>query len=129
MLAQGYGVIVNVVALEGEHPVEGQVVASTIAGGVAALTRALAVEWAGAGVRVVGISPGRHQGSGDEAPGAPGPALNEDLDAYRRRTPLGRLAAPSEIGQAVLFLVGSTASFITGEILPVDGGWRAYQLF
>jgi NAD(P)-dependent dehydrogenase (short-subunit alcohol dehydrogenase family) len=53
MLSHGSGVVLNVIALEGEHPVEGCVVSSAVAGGGAALTRALAIEWAASGVRVV----------------------------------------------------------------------------
>ena len=119
MLSHGSGVVLNVIALEGEHPVEGCVVSSAVAGGGAALTRALAIEWAASGVRVVAIAPG---------PFVAGQAENA-AGAHSRRTPLHRAAQPGEIGQAALFLVSSEASFITGEILPVDGGWRAYQLF
>jgi NAD(P)-dependent dehydrogenase (short-subunit alcohol dehydrogenase family) len=50
-------------------------------------------------------------------------AINSE--AIARRTPMGRMAEPIEIGQAISFLLSSHASFITGTVLPVDGGWTA----
>lgn len=79
------------------------------------LTRALAIEWGGDGVRVNAISPGyTRTAMTDMNP--------EDQNALlRRQSPLNRMAEPAEIAAPVLFLLGDGASFITGANLPVDG--------
>jgi meso-butanediol dehydrogenase / (S,S)-butanediol dehydrogenase / diacetyl reductase len=90
-------------------------------GAVAALTRSLAIDWAGAGVRVNGVAPGF-----TETPMTAG-SLGEPrlATAVRRRIPLGRVLAPVEIAHAAVFLASPAASAITGVVLPVDGGWTA----
>jgi NAD(P)-dependent dehydrogenase (short-subunit alcohol dehydrogenase family) len=90
------------------------------------LTQALGVEWAGRGVRVVGIAPGVVRTELVERIIAEGWA-SEHL--YRRRTPMHRLGTIEEIADAVLFLASDRARYITAETLRVDGGWVAYQLF
>jgi NAD(P)-dependent dehydrogenase (short-subunit alcohol dehydrogenase family) len=90
-------------------------------GGVAQLTKALAAAWAADGIRVNAVAPGwiateltrpLHE---DEAHGA----------SILARTPLGRWGAPEDVGGAVVFLCSEQAAFITGTILPVDGGYLA----
>jgi NAD(P)-dependent dehydrogenase (short-subunit alcohol dehydrogenase family) len=49
-----------------------------------------------------------------------------DLERLARRTPMGRLGASDEVAEAAVFLASDGASFITGEVLTVDGGWSAY---
>ncbi len=49
-----------------------------------------------------------------------------DADKLARRTPMGRIGTPGEIGEVAVFLASSAASFITDEILTVDGGWSSY---
>jgi NAD(P)-dependent dehydrogenase (short-subunit alcohol dehydrogenase family) len=91
--------------------------------GVLGLTRALSAEWARSGIRVNAV-----------APGYVNTALVADLtrkgmldaQAVSRRTPLGRMAEPSEIADAICFLASSRASYITGAVLPVDGGWTSF---
>ncbi|MGQ9814159.1 MAG: SDR family oxidoreductase [Candidatus Roseilinea sp.] len=51
------------------------------------------------------------------------------MDVFERRTPMRRLGTPEEIAEAVFFLAGDEASYITAETMRVDGGWVAYQLF
>lgn len=87
------------------------------------LTRVMAIEWAAAGVRVNAIAPGYV-----ETEIVKGLAARGILDpaALSRRTPIGRLGTPEEIGEAAVFLASDTASFVTGEVLTVDGGWSAY---
>lgn len=87
--------------------------------GAIGLTRAAAVEVAGTGVRVNAIAPGstrRHEGKAQE---------ERRLKAAEQRVPLARLAEPKEIGGVVRWLCSSEASFITGEVLTIDGGWTA----
>jgi 3-oxoacyl-[acyl-carrier protein] reductase len=126
MLEQGSGVIVNVASVGGMKHIEGRVAYSVPKAGVIMLTQALGVEWAKRGVRVVGIAPGvvmteMVQKGIDEG--------TARLDAYIRRTPLRRLGTIEEIAEAVSFLASDEASYIVGEVMRVDGGWVAYQLF
>jgi NAD(P)-dependent dehydrogenase (short-subunit alcohol dehydrogenase family) len=123
MLARGQGVIVNVAAADGYRPIEGRVAYSVAQAGLIMLTQALGVEWAGRGVRVVGIAPGAV--TDENAP----IDIVTSPQAYERRTPLGRLGTVEEVAEAVLFLAGNEASYLTAETMRVDGGWVAYQLF
>jgi len=126
MLAQGAGVIVNIASVSGIQYIEGRVAYSVPKAALIMLTQALGIEWGKRGVRVVGVAPGvvmteMVQKSLDEGSGS--------LDAYQRRTPMRRLGTVDEVAEAVLFLAGEQASFIVGEVLRVDGGWAAYQMF
>lgn len=112
-LAGAQGAIVNIVDIHAERPLKGYVVYSVAKAGLAALTRALALELAPA-VRVNAVAPGTIAWPED---GQFEPAERERIVA---RTPLVRIGAPEEIAQAVHFL--ATAPFVTGQILPVDGG-------
>lgn len=90
-------------------------------GGVMQLTKALAVAWAGDGIRVNAVAPGwiRTPLTSD---------LYGDDVAGRRiidRTPMGRWGEPADVAGAVHFLAGDEARFITGAVLPVDGGYLA----
>jgi NAD(P)-dependent dehydrogenase (short-subunit alcohol dehydrogenase family) len=124
MLRTGGGSIVCLSSISG---VAGQKSQSTygpakfVASG---LTKHLAVEWADRGIRVNAVAPGtirtdRVRSLLDE-PGGP-----EYLEEIERMHPLGRLGEPEEVAQAIAFLASDQASFITGAILPVDGGYLA----
>ena len=89
-------------------------------GGVAQLTKALAVAWAPA-IRVNAIAPGWIETELTKAARAD-PARS---DAIIARTPFGRWGKPDDIGGAVVFLCSEAAGFITGTVLPVDGGYAA----
>jgi 3-oxoacyl-[acyl-carrier protein] reductase len=94
--------------------------------GVAMLTKVLAIEWAVNGIRVNAVGPAyvatemtlRNIAAGN---------VNEAQ--IKARIPLGRLAQPADVADAVSFLLGEKASFITGHSLYVDGGWLAYGYF
>jgi NAD(P)-dependent dehydrogenase (short-subunit alcohol dehydrogenase family) len=87
--------------------------------GVTGMVRSLAVEWAAEGIRVNAVAPGfvatsllkNSISAGTLAP-----------DAMLQRTPLGRLCEPEEVAATVRFLVSTASSFITGAVIPVDGG-------
>jgi NAD(P)-dependent dehydrogenase (short-subunit alcohol dehydrogenase family) len=90
-------------------------------GGVLQLTKALAVAWAPEGIRVNAVAPGWIR-TGLTAD------LQEDAGAARRiieRTPMGRWGEPADVAGAVTFLSGPDARFVTGVVLPVDGGYLA----
>jgi len=126
MLAQGNGVIVNVVSVNAYAPIEGRVAYSTAKAGLVSLTESLGIEWARRGVRVVGIAPAVVLTDMVQKGIAEGTA---SVEAYERRTPMHRLGTVEEIAEAVLFLASDEASYITAETMRVDGGWVAYQLF
>ena len=90
-------------------------------GAVVNMTRALAVEWAGSGVRVDAVAPTWVR-TPFIAALMEKPELIEEI---QRMTPMGRLAEPEEVAAAILFLASPAASMITGHILPVDGGFLA----
>ena len=112
-LAKQGGAIVNIADIHAERPLKGYLVYSVAKAGLAALTRALALELA-PGVRVNAIAPGAIAWPED---GQFEPRERERIVAT---TPLARLGAPEEIARAVHFL--ATAPFVTGQVLAVDGG-------
>ena len=81
------------------------------------LVRCLAMLWGPWGIRVNAVAPG-----GVRNPERQSPSF---VEAYGARTPLGRLGTVEEMGGAVAFLLSSEASYISGAVLPVDGGWDA----
>ena len=98
---------------------------------IAQLSRSAALDWAAHGIRVNCVAPGSTQTAmldtviGELAAKYPDRFPVSSTDAYRAGVPLRRFADPSEIAAAVAFLASDAASFITGVILPVDGGGTA----
>lgn len=127
MLAAGSGTIVNVIASYAWHGHPGTVHSAAAKGGIVAMTRTLAVEWAARGVRVNCIAPGptETEGAGKALWGS---------DAARARVqggvPAGRFASPEEIAESASFLLSDRADYVTGEVLVVDGGqWLGKSIY
>jgi NAD(P)-dependent dehydrogenase (short-subunit alcohol dehydrogenase family) len=116
MLRAGSGHIVNITATIAEQPVASlpAALAALTKGGLNAVTRSLAIEYASRGVRVNAVSPGVIRTPMHS------PQMHEFLAALQ---PMSRMGETQEIVDAVLYL--EKASFVTGEILHVDGGWFA----
>jgi 3-oxoacyl-[acyl-carrier protein] reductase len=115
------GAIVTISSVNATIAVPGQAHYVASKGAVAALTRAAALEGAPMGVRVNSIAPGPIRTPMTAARLA-------DPDQVRwltGRVPLGRVGEPSEIAEAAAFLLSDAASYITGEVLYVDGGWAS----
>lgn len=123
MAAVGRGAIVNISSMCGEIVVypQPQVAYNAAKAGVNLITKSLAVEWAKQGVRVNAVAPGY---TATELTLA-GRSNEEWFSTWMRMTPQGRLAEPREIANAVLFLASDAASFVTGTVLAVDGGYTA----
>ena len=91
--------------------------------GVNMLTKVMAIEWAARGVRVNAIAPGYVK---TEMIAALAEQGKLDTAALARRTPMGRLGMVEEVAAAAIYLASDGASYITGAVLTVDGGWLAY---
>lgn len=123
MLAQRAGAIVNLCSIAGQGGIPTRNAYGAAKAAIASLTRSMACEWAREGVRVNAVAPGYVATELVDTL-----ARNGQLDraAIERRTPLGRLAEPDEIAAAIAFLASDAASYVTGTVLNVDGGWLAY---
>ena len=88
--------------------------------GVDMLTRTLALEWGPYGIRINSIAPGPIADTEGMRRLAPNEAI---ANQYKKSVPLGRFGSAEEIGNAAMFLSSSAAEYVSGVVLPVDGGW------
>lgn len=116
MIDKKNGCILNISSIWGQVGASCEVHYSAAKGGLIAMTKALAKELGPSGIRVNCIAPGAIQTA----------MLNnlteKDLEAIRSETPLGRLGNVEDIANVALFLTGNGASFITGQVIGVNGG-------
>jgi NAD(P)-dependent dehydrogenase (short-subunit alcohol dehydrogenase family) len=122
MIARGGGSIVNVASVAALVGLRNRAAYSASKGAVVSLTRALAIDHVGDGIRVNAVCPGTVDSPWvrrlvEES--------GESLDALRQRQPMGRLGTPDEIADSVAYLVSDRAAFVTGSVLVIDGGLTA----
>ena len=121
MLAAHSGSIVNIASVAGLRGVADRSAYNASKHGLVGLTRTLAAEWGGRGVRVNAVCPGWVKTPMDDASQGEGAYGDTDITEH---VPLGRFATPEDIAQAVLFLADPARSgFVNGATLSVDGGW------
>jgi 3-oxoacyl-[acyl-carrier protein] reductase len=118
MIEQGDGRIVNVSSIYGKIGSKGESAYSSAKAGLIGLTKSLAREWGSKGIRVNVVLPGL-----TDTPTIRDKMHPKFREAIIADTPLGRVAEPDEIAAAITFLASDDASFITGAVLDVAGGW------
>ena len=123
MLEARRGSIVNVASIAGLLAVSDRAAYNASKHGLIGLTRTLAAEWGGRGVRVNAVCPGWVKTEMDAADQARGTYVDADIT---QRVPMGRFASPDDVAQAIAFLSDETqSSFVNGHTLTVDGGWSS----
>lgn len=119
MIMHGSGSIIMISSMASQYGIPKVVAYTASKSAVEGMTRELAVEWSPRGVRVNCIAPGFI------ATDMSSKALNNDKERKQKvlsRTPMGRLGDPADVANAALFLASEQSKFITGVVLPVDGG-------
>lgn len=117
MIRSHYGNIINISSMWGQTGASCEVAYSATKAGIIGLTKALAKETAPSGIRVNCIAPGVIRTHMLDC------YTENDLEVLAQDTPLGRLGTPEDVAKTVLFLASGNSSFITGQILGINGGY------
>ncbi len=114
--------VINISAPQALYPMAAQVHVCAAKAGVDMVTRTLAIEWGPEGIRVNSVIPGPIDGTEGMARLAPDEATRKRVtDAV----PMRRMGTPDDVAQACLFLASDAGRYVSGAVLPVDGGWAA----
>jgi NAD(P)-dependent dehydrogenase (short-subunit alcohol dehydrogenase family) len=125
-VARGGGSIVNLASIAGLTGAAGQVIYSATKGAIIALTRGLAIELASQNVRVNAVAPGAIDTNfARDAMVISDEDYAAQLELVAAAHPLGRIATPEQVAEAIVFLGSDASAFTTGIVFPVDGGWTA----
>lgn len=119
MLKKGSGSIINISSMAAQYGLPKVIAYSASKTAIDGMTRAMAVELSPKGIRINAIAPGFIETD------MTAKALNSDTERKQKvynRTPMGYMGQPDDIGEAALFLASDAAKYITGIVLPVDGG-------
>ena len=116
MIKRGRGSIVSISSIDATVTPPEQVHYTASKAGISAMTRCLAIEWGGHGIRVNAIAPGWVLTDMTRE------ALEQDGEAVLARIPAGRVARPEDIAKLALFLVSSQAEYIMGAVVDINGG-------
>jgi NAD(P)-dependent dehydrogenase (short-subunit alcohol dehydrogenase family) len=119
MVSRRSGSIVNIASVQGVVGARTSAVYTSMKHAVVGLTRSVAYDYAPHNVRVNALCPGPIATRISPPPG------DEVYQRQISKTPLGRVGQPREVAYAALFLASDEASYITGAVIPVDGGWTA----
>lgn len=117
LLSKGKGNIVVISSIWGQTGAACEVAYSTVKGAQIAFVKALSKELAYSGIRVNAVAPGAVKTAMIEG------FSSEELEAIKQEIPMGRLATPENIADSVSFLLSEKSSYITGQVLSVNGGW------
>lgn len=124
MLENGGGAIVNTASSLGQVAIRNCAEYVSAKHGVIGLTKAAAVDYSDQGIRINAVLPGVI-----ETPMISrlidDPVFSDQFNAIRNRHPIGRFGTPTEIGEACAWLMSDAASFVSGAMIPVDGGYLA----
>ncbi len=119
MLAKGSGCIINISSMASQYGIPKVIAYTASKSAIEGMTRAMAVELSPKGIRVNAVAPGFIYSEMSSR------ALDSDPERKAKvfgRTPMGKMGNPEDIGEAVYFLASDAAKYITGVVLPVDGG-------
>ncbi|WP_431513319.1 short-chain dehydrogenase/reductase [Variovorax sp. DAIF25] len=118
------GVILNIIGISGLRPNPKSIGTSSANAALIALTQALGTESVDHGVRVLGVNPGLVRTGRTASLLNPTQAADKAYDALLASLPFGRMAEPAEVADLVSFLVSERASYLSGEVISIDGGSR-----
>lgn len=122
MAAKGYGRIVNISSIAGIIAQSGDALYTTAKGGINAMTKALAAELGPRGVNVNAVAPGFFK----TAPNAKAIKDPKITDKLKKSSALGRWGSPEELAPVVLMLASPASSYLTGQVIAVDGGYTTH---